>query len=271
MARKTELLERTRRQEVVAKVVWGLLLMTMGVLFTLENLDKINLDVNEKGRYAASYAVDGNPETRWSSAFQDPQWLTVDLGTTADISRVRLNWEGAYAKQYAIEVSDDNATWRTVKSVTKEAAGVDDHEVAASGRYVRMSGTERATPYGYSLWEFEVFGPSGLLSREKPARVSSREGINRWARWTLYWPLLMIAAGLPALIAPKDGGDQVLGLFLTGFGVFFQLQKLALVDLTFAQTWPILLMGAGLLLVVQALRQMALHASGDNTGPGGAQ
>ncbi|WP_251037443.1 discoidin domain-containing protein [Paenibacillus albidus] len=26
-------------------------------------------------------------------------------------------------------------------------------------RYVRMYGTERATQYGYSLWEFEVYGP----------------------------------------------------------------------------------------------------------------
>ncbi|MEC0128895.1 hypothetical protein [Paenibacillus pabuli] len=26
-------------------------------------------------------------------------------------------------------------------------------------RYVRMYGTVRATIYGYSLWEFEVYGP----------------------------------------------------------------------------------------------------------------
>jgi hypothetical protein len=33
--------------------------------------------------------------------------------------------------------------------------------VAGSGRYVRMLGTARATPYGYSLWEFQVFGTGG--------------------------------------------------------------------------------------------------------------
>jgi F5/8 type C domain/Domain of unknown function (DUF5668) len=266
MTSKTGSAERARRQQVVSKVVWGLLLMTMGVLFMLENLGKIEL--SQRWRYAGSYAVDGNPETRWSSDFSDPQWIAVDLGGTAEITRVRLNWEGAYASKYAIEVSDDDSVWKTVKNVTKTTPGVDDLEVTASGRYVRMRGTERGSPYGYSLWELEVYGPAGLLSHGRPARVSSREGAGRWG---LYWPLLMIGAGLPALIAPKDSGDQVLGLVLTGLGVFLQLQKLAWTTWTFAQTWPILLMGAGLILVAQALRQMTGGSGADPAGTGVAQ
>jgi hypothetical protein len=36
---------------------------------------------------------------------------------------------------------------------------VDDITLAspASGRYVRLLGTQRSTVYGYSLWEFEVY------------------------------------------------------------------------------------------------------------------
>jgi hypothetical protein len=45
----------------------------------------------------ASAAVDGDPGTRWASAWSDPQWLQVDLGASADISQVTLNWEAAYA------------------------------------------------------------------------------------------------------------------------------------------------------------------------------
>jgi len=30
--------------------------------------------------------------------------------------------------------------------------------VSGSGRYVRLYGTARATQYGYSLWEFQVYG-----------------------------------------------------------------------------------------------------------------
>jgi hypothetical protein len=30
--------------------------------------------------------------------------------------------------------------------------------LSGSGRYVRLYGTARGTGYGYSLWEFQVFG-----------------------------------------------------------------------------------------------------------------
>jgi beta-glucosidase len=29
--------------------------------------------------------------------------------------------------------------------------------VTGTGRYIRMYGTARATQYGYSLWEFQVY------------------------------------------------------------------------------------------------------------------
>src|SRR5215510_10922651 len=52
----------------------------------------------ENATFPASAAVDGNTGTRWSSAFSDPQWIQVDLGATATITSVTLNWEAAYAK-----------------------------------------------------------------------------------------------------------------------------------------------------------------------------
>jgi hypothetical protein len=36
----------------------------------------------ESARFPASAAVDGNTSTRWTSAFSDPQWLQVDLGSS---------------------------------------------------------------------------------------------------------------------------------------------------------------------------------------------
>jgi hypothetical protein len=273
---RVEVEARARRQAVVSKVVWGLLLMAMGVVFTLQNMGMIDLgDPRERNRglYSASNAVDGNPDTRWSSDFRDPQWITVDLGATVEITRVRLNWEKAYAKRYSIETSEDGVRFAPVKSVSKSADGVDDLDLVASGRYLRVLGNERATPYGYSLWEIEVYGPGGLVSTGKSAEASSTQSPEPWALfwpWSLYWPILMIAAGLPPLVAPKDGGDQVLGFGLTGLGVFFQLQKLGVVRWTLAQTWPILLMGAGLLLVVQALQRMTHRREGDDDGDGGS-
>ena len=107
-----------------------------------------------------SYAVDGNTGTRWSSVFTDPQWIYVDLGADYNVSRVILNWEAAYASAYQIQVSNDTTNWTDVYSTTTGDGGIDDVSfVSTSARYVRMYGTTRATQYGYSLWEFEVYGP----------------------------------------------------------------------------------------------------------------
>src|SRR5690349_23235410 len=72
----------------------------------------------------ASAAVDGNPGTRWSSAFADPQWIQVDLGGTATICGVDLNWEAAYAKSFQIQVSANGSTWTNVYSTTTGAGGI---------------------------------------------------------------------------------------------------------------------------------------------------
>jgi hypothetical protein len=109
----------------------------------------------------ASAATDGNPGTRWSSAFSDPQWLQVDLGATATISQVVLQWETAYATAFQVQVSPDGANWTPVYSTTTGAGGTQTLNVTGTGRYVRMYGTARGTQYGYSLWEFQVYGTSG--------------------------------------------------------------------------------------------------------------
>jgi len=109
----------------------------------------------------ASAAADGNLGTRWSSAFSDPQWLQVDLGTSQPICQVVLNWEAAYATAFQIQTSPDGTTWTSIFSTTTGTGGVQTLNVSGTGRYVRMYGTARATPYGYSLWEFSVFTTGG--------------------------------------------------------------------------------------------------------------
>jgi hypothetical protein len=113
----------------------------------------------ENASFPATAAVDGDPGTRWSSAFSDPQWLQVDLGSVQQISRVALNWEAAYGKSFQIQTSADAQSWTTVYSTTTSTGGSQSIAVSGSGRYVRVQGTARATQYGYSLWEFEVYGP----------------------------------------------------------------------------------------------------------------
>ena len=120
------------------------------------------------GPFPASAAVDGNTGTRWSSAFSDPQWLRVDLGATATIRSVTLNWEAAYGRAFQIQTSANGSTWTTIYSTTTGTGGVQNLTVSGSGRYVRMYGTVRGTPYGYSLWEFQVFGTGGTTPPTTP-------------------------------------------------------------------------------------------------------
>ncbi|MFF7969822.1 discoidin domain-containing protein [Streptomyces sp. NPDC007905] len=106
----------------------------------------------------AANAVDGNPNTRWAGDWSDPQWIQVDLGTRTTFRHVQLLWEASYAKSYTVQTSDDGRTWQAVRTVTDGNGGVDDFDVTGTGRYVRINGTARGTGWGYSLYEFGVYG-----------------------------------------------------------------------------------------------------------------
>ena len=149
----------------------------------------------ENGAWPASAAVDGDGRTRWSSAFSDPQWLQVDLGSPQLICRVILQWEAAYARAFQIQVSNDASTWTTVFESTTGPGGTQALPVSGAGRYVRVYGTARGTQYGYSLWEFAVSTAEMAHGEHRPNRCAAgrsvpygdgepnRSGV-RWAdRW----------------------------------------------------------------------------------------
>lgn len=114
----------------------------------------------EGSGFEAARAFDGNTSTRWASVEgHDPEWITVDLGATRSITRVKLNWEAAYGRSYKIQTSATGSTWTDVYSTTNGNGAIDDLTgLTGAGRYVRMHGTARGTSYGYSLWAFEVYG-----------------------------------------------------------------------------------------------------------------
>jgi endo-1,4-beta-D-glucanase Y len=117
---------------------------------------------SEGAGFEAAKAVDGSTSTRWASVEgHDPEWLSVDLGSTHTVSRVKLNWEAAYAKSYRVQTSSDGSAWTDVYSTSTGDGGTDDLTVSGAGRYVRVYGTARGTAYGYSLWELEVYGVDG--------------------------------------------------------------------------------------------------------------
>lgn len=115
----------------------------------------------ENAGTTGNYAVDGNAGTRWSSAASDPQWIQIDLQGTFTINKVVLNWETAAGKSFQIQTSADGTNWTNIYSTTTSTGGLQTLNVSGSGRYIRMYGTVRTTGYGYSLWEFEVYGSVG--------------------------------------------------------------------------------------------------------------
>jgi hypothetical protein len=122
-------------------------------------LNKTATALSVTGTNTASLAFDGNTGTRWESLYTDPQWIEVDLGSNYSVTGAQLNWETAAAKAYSIQVSTDNTNWTTVYSETAGVGGIENPTFnAATARYVRMYGTVRTTGYGYSLWEFQVYG-----------------------------------------------------------------------------------------------------------------
>ena len=131
---------------------------------------------SESAGTAASAAVDGNTGTRWSSAFSDPQWIQVDLGSVRSVSQVVLNWEAAYGRAFTIATSTDASTWTTIHTTTTGTGGIQTLNVTGTGRYVRMTGTVRGTAYGYSLWEFEVYG----VGTEQLSLTGLSTGSHTW-------------------------------------------------------------------------------------------
>jgi hypothetical protein len=245
---------RARRQERVAKVVWGTLFLVMGVLFTLHDMGRISLG-ETRHEFSPAFAVDGDTSTRWSSAFRPAQWLTIDLGEVVPVARVRLNWEAAHAKEYEIELSNDGFLWTSARHVTDSQGGTEDLELSGSARFVRVRGVHRATSYGYSLWEVQVFGPDGtLLSQGKTATASSEENQGPFAHWVRFWPLLLVAGGLPLLLAPRDDANLVFGLVMSGIGTYLELQQFGLVTWSLRQAASMLLVVIGLVILLQSQR-----------------
>lgn len=107
-------------------------------------------------------AVDGNAETRWALGDRiDDGWITVDLGDIYDVNKVVLYWEASYASGYKIQGSLDNKQFFDLYETSQGQGGIEEVTFEAqNARYVRLQSTKRATSYGISLWEFEIYGDS---------------------------------------------------------------------------------------------------------------
>ncbi|MCQ4088299.1 discoidin domain-containing protein [Saccharibacillus sp. JS10] len=128
------------------------------------------------GGSTPNLVTDGQSSTRWESVWKkDPQWIYLDLGKTAEISDVEIDWEGAYSTAYKLQVSNDELNWRDIHTVTNGRGGQEKIKLATpeQGRYIRLFSTARSqSAYGISIWEFRVYGTGGVVSDTRPAPIN---------------------------------------------------------------------------------------------------
>ncbi|KAJ9467630.1 Alkali-sensitive linkage protein 1 [Diplonema papillatum] len=125
-------------------------------------------DSSHSAANVASNVCDGDAGTRWSSVFNDNEWIYVDLASVTEVASVVLNWD-AHATSYTISASNDSTTWTLLEDVSGSDGGIDVLTFpSVSCRYVRMYGlTRSSSTAGFSLWSFDVFGPG--LSPPSPS------------------------------------------------------------------------------------------------------
>ena len=105
--------------------------------------------------------IDGNPATRWSSEYADNQSVTIDMKRAVTVEGASLSWEVASPKNYDLKVSLDGLRWDVVSTWTDATRGprLDQADFPPTeARYIRLHLKERATEYGLSLYELELYG-----------------------------------------------------------------------------------------------------------------
>ncbi|MBN1383402.1 MAG: discoidin domain-containing protein [Elusimicrobia bacterium] len=115
---------------------------------------KASASSSENNSNIPQNAVDGDMQTRWASEFSDPQWLEVDMEKTVKLIGVTLYWEAAYAKAYDVLISKNGSEWTNVYTTNESDGNKDDiYFKKTDARYLKIVGKERATDWGYSLFE----------------------------------------------------------------------------------------------------------------------
>ncbi len=135
-----------------------------------------------------NYAFDnsvGSQGSRWESIqgnSADPSWIYVDLGSVCTVHQVLLYWENAGGKNYTIEASTSTTNpppassfnaFVTVTGNTTTGQYLTYSGLNAQARWVRINGTVRTGPYGYSIIDCQVIGQSGTAAPTSAPVINS--------------------------------------------------------------------------------------------------
>ena len=176
------------------------------------------------GENFAARAIDGDNGTQWESVQgSDPQTWTVDLGQRRIFNILQIRWEAAYARAFTISISNDAISWTQVAEETNYTTGGNNVEYQIelgenkTARYIRFTGTARATGYGYSFREFRVFLTGtpvltsvGIASDKELVKVGEYTTLTASPKDQNNSP---IAADLSYSVSPSDLGHVTEGKY----------------------------------------------------------
>jgi M6 family metalloprotease-like protein len=136
---------------------------------------------DESTNFIGGKAVDADGNTRWSSTFSEPQYIIIDLLATYQVNHVKIAWEAAYAKNFQVQVSNDNNNWTTIKDVWNNTSLQQDFtDISTTARYIKVYCINRATQYGFSIYELEVYG----TPLSAPTIITDERNVNE--NFTIY-------------------------------------------------------------------------------------
>jgi endoglucanase Acf2 len=135
---------------------------------------KVSSVESDDPNQAGKFAVDRSLATRWSSKWTDNEYLSVDLQGAYKLNKVVVQWQNP-AATYEIQVSNDGVTWTSVATVTNTGSQDVITFPETVGRYVQLLGKTRRNGYGYSIWEFQVYGsgPAGASNQAPTVALTS--------------------------------------------------------------------------------------------------
>ena len=185
----------------------------------------VNFALASKGSSAtassgnAALAIDGDNGTRWESNQTNDETWTLDMGQARTFSRIKIYWEGAFAKEFTLSISNDGESWSSLYVETNlTQSGWQTIDVAeTTARYIQYHGTLRATQWGQSFYEFQVLLPGvSVLTKielSAPAVAKVAEGVNLVAR-ALDQNNTEMSVALSYEITPADAGAVVDGKYV---------------------------------------------------------